>query len=54
MDALNQVCMCRRTKKLLSHLHDVTGRVAESVSNTERFGYISSLQYFKNDAIFFG
>ena len=43
MDALNQVLMCLRTKKLLSHLHDVTGRTTESVSNTERFGYISSL-----------
>ena len=52
MDALNQVLMCLRTKKLLSHLYDVTGRVAESVSNTERFGYISSLHYFKNDTIF--
>ena len=35
MDALNQVCRRRRLEKLLSHSHDVTGRLATSFSNTE-------------------
>ena len=54
MDALNQVRRHRRTEKLLSHSHDVTGRVAAIFSNTERFGYISLLHFFNDDAIVFG
>ena len=51
MDALNEVLRCRKMKTLLSHSHDVTGRVAANFSNTERFGYISLLHFFKDDAI---
>ena len=54
MDALNQVRRRRRTEKLLSHSDDVTSRVAASFSNTERFGYISLLHFFNDDAIVFG
>ena len=53
MDALNQVRRSHRTSKL-SHSHDVTGRVAASFSNTERFRYISLLHFFNDDAIVFG
>ena len=53
MDALSQVRRHRRTEKLLSPSHDVARRVAASFSNTERFGYISLLHYFNNDAIGF-
>ena len=52
MDTLNQVCRRRRTKKLVLHLHDVTERVAESFSNTKRFGYKSLLDFF-NDILLF-
>ena len=51
MDALNQVRRSHRTSKL-SHSH-VTGRVAASFSNTERFRYISLLHFFNDDAIVF-
>ena len=54
MNALNQVCRCRRMEKLLSHSHDVAGRVVASFSNTEKFGYISLLHFFNDDAIVFG
>ena len=54
MDALNQVCRGCRTEKLLSHSHNVTGRVAASFSNTERFRYISLLHFFNDDTIVFG
>ena len=37
MDALNQVCRRRRMEKLLSHSHDLTGRVEASFSNMESF-----------------
>ena len=37
MDVLSQVRRRRRTENLLSHSHDVTGRVTASFSNTERF-----------------
>ena len=53
MNALNQVCRRRRTEKILSYSHDVAGRVAASFSNTERFGHISLLHFFKDDAILF-
>ena len=35
-------------------MHDVIGKVAESFSNTKRFGYISLLHFFNDDAIVFG
>ena len=54
MNALNQVRRRRRTEKLHSHSHDVTGRVAASFSSTERFRYISLLHFFNDDAIVFG
>ena len=54
MDDLNQVHRHRRMEKLLLHSHDVTGRVAVSFRNTERFGYISLLHFFNDDAIVFG
>ena len=54
MDALNQVCRGGRTEKFILHLHDVTGRVAASFSNTERFGYISLLHFFNDDALVCG
>ena len=54
MDALNQVRRHRRMEKLLSHLHDDTSWFAASFSNTERFGYISLLHFFNDDAIPFG
>lgn len=38
MDVLNQVPRRRRTEKFISHSRDVTGRVAVSFSNKERFG----------------
>ena len=47
IDVLNQVC---RTVKLLSNSR-VLGRVAASFSNKERFGYLSLLHCFNNDAI---
>ena len=40
----------RITEKLLSHLQDVTGKVAAIFSNTEKFGYLSSSQCFHNFA----
>ena len=54
VNALNQIRRRRRTKKLLSHSHDVTVRVAASFSNTGRFGYISLLRFFNDGAIVFG
>ena len=54
MDVLYQVRRCRRTEKVISPLHDVTGRVAKSFSKTERFGYISLLHFFNDDAIIVG
>ena len=48
MDALNQVRRRRRMEKLLSHLHDVTGRVAV------RFRYISLLHFINDDALILG
>ena len=45
MDTLSQVRRHRRKEKLLLHLHNVTGSVAASFSKTERFGYISLLQF---------
>ena len=53
IDPLNQVLRHCRTEKLLSHLHDVTGRVAASFNNTEKFEYIPLLHFFNNDAIVF-
>ena len=40
-------------EKILSYSHDVTGRVAASFNNTERFGHISLLYFFNDDAIVF-
>ena len=54
MDVLNKVRRRRRLEELLSHLHDVTNRVAASFCNTESFAYISSLHFFNDDAIVFG
>ena len=53
MDALNQVRRHCRIEKLLSHSHDLTGQVAASFSNTEKFEYISLWHFFNNDAIVF-
>ena len=53
MNALNQVCRRHKTEKILSYSHGVTGRVAASFSNTERFGHISLLHFFNDDAIVF-
>ena len=54
MDALNQVRRRCKAEKLLSHSHEVTGRVAASFSNTERCKYRSLLHFFNDDAIVFG
>ena len=54
MDTLNKVRRYCRMEKLLSNSHDVTGRVASSFSNTDRFGNISLLHFFNNDSIIFG
>ena len=51
---LNQVCTFRKTGKIFLHSLDVIGRVAGSFSNTDRFGYISLLHFFSDDAIIFG
>ena len=46
--------MVFRTEKLLSHSHDITGRVATSFSDVKIFEYISLLHFFNDDAIVFG